>query len=382
MSGVAKNSINRLMCYLVLNSKEMRNILTRDAFNQKKQGLTKTFYEGDSTREIVYRLMDNRNFKEAGPELRKKLIYTNYYPEAAKVLESVYLDDRRSLCQEFHNRLAQHYKVPPTTVSFSDFNGLDAKDLFYVYDPLSGEIYLNSNFTEEDDRLQLLIYIAQATAIHALQIKTNNLCKNYDNYTEKEKYLCLSMLLAESALAYLTMAGRHDDRKGLAASNDYSAVDIFAFMQAYSVLEQVFKEYGLTNVPEVDDYLSEKEDFMLALNGELEENMEEDPLDELEDDEEEYEKDALLNTTLCRDFTMLQEIKTSIINQQTKGDVFNIFLKELNENANEFYESFNFPLDSSYKNQYRDFMELEEAEENEDYEDIPYYSQSEDSSEQ
>lgn len=358
---VSKAVLGRLICYMA-NNKEMNSIFTRDQNMFKNQGLTETFYKTDSTREIVYRLLDNRNFKEASPAVREKMIYTDYYPQQAKQLESVYLDDRRSLCQEFHNRLCASLGICETVVSFSDFKGAVDSDMFYFYDPLGGYIYLNTNILDEkDDILQLLISITQATFQHQLQTKLMGLYKNYDNYTNKEKYVCLSALLNESALAWLLAVGAKDDRKGLEAANDYSATDIYATHNCYLTLEKLFEDYGLTSVPEIKDYLSEKEDFLSSLSCEGEEPN----LDDYEDDdedEEDYDTDAILNTTLCRDFTMLQEIRRSVINQKTNGDALRCFVHLLNETADDFYSSFNFPLDASYLNQYKDFVEYEETE--------------------
>ena len=360
----SKTDFARLICYLALNNEEMNAILSRDYLKPKKQGLTTTFYSADSTREIVYRLMDNRDFKEQAPEEREKMIFTNYYPKEAKQLESVYLDDRRNLCQEFHNRLCASLKIPSTQIVFSDFKNSFDSDMFEYYDPLSGIIFLNTNlFNGQDDILQVLISLTQSTLKHQVQYKLKTMYKNFDDFSNREKYVCLSALAAECALAELTKSGAKDDRRGYEACSDYSALEVYATEQSFEILENLFTELGLSFLPEIKDFIEEKKDFLLSLSGE---DINDNNLIMDDEDEEEYERDAILNTTLCRDYTMLQEIMLSTLNQKTDGDLFEVFIGLLSENADEFYETYNFPIDARYKVQFRDFLECEEAEESDE----------------
>ena len=108
-----KSALGRLLIYLGINSKEINSIISRDEKKPEEDGLTQTFFEAESTRGLVSKLMDTRSFKDASKNERKKLIYSDYFPEESKTLQSVYLEDKRHLCQEFHQSHSKELPAIP-----------------------------------------------------------------------------------------------------------------------------------------------------------------------------------------------------------------------------------------------------------------------------
>lgn len=379
-----KNQIDsklfRLYSYLLLNSKKMNKILSINFAENEKQNVMPTFYSNDSLLEIVYRLMNNPDFKNLPIEERAKYIYTDYYPEDAKVLESVYLDDRRGLCQEFHNRICKDFKIPATCIVFSDFSKELDKDKEYYYDPLSSTIFVNTQFDfSKQATTYLLQVVMQATYLHRLQIAINNLPKCEDKLSDSTKYVCYAELLKQTTLSLLEENGRSKDKENFKAADCYCASDVYSIVSSYTKLEEIFENLYLTGSPLLSEFEEARASFMSNLpEGEEAEELTEEDLYMFSEEERALYAQGQFSTgvlmdTLEYDYEMLQELSEQDLNKYTKGDLFRIFIEKLDENAEEFYGGLGSSLGDDFKYSYIEHIKeeaglLSESEEEESFE--------------
>ena len=68
---------------------------------------------------------------------------------------------------------------------------------------------------------------------------------------------------------------------------------------------------------------------------------------------------GVLLDTIEYDYEMLQELTNSILNKNTKGDLFRIFMEKLDENAEDFYGKLGSNLGDDYKYAYIEHIKEE-----------------------
>lgn len=361
----------RLFCYLLLNNEELRDILSVDFNKNAAQNVSPTFYTGDSLEDIVFKLLVNKNFNEATTEDKKKLIFSDYYPEESKILTNVYLDDRRNLCQEFHNRICEDLNIPRTSVRFLDFTEDMGEDREYLYDPYNNVIYINTveDFSEKSDT-HLLEMVARGTYHHKLQIMISSLVKCGKDLSNAERYVCYSTLLKQTALTELSKAAYYADREALETADEFCSADVYAIYSSFNYLEKLFDGMGILENPEILDFEESRMSFMASLIDFEQKDMEE--IEEFEYDEEDGSVSAsgsfatnILDDTLSYDFSLLCEVRDSELNKNTNNDLFSIFIKKLEQTAPDFYGYMGSSLGDDYIENFNLFDEEDQDAEEE-----------------
>lgn len=348
----------------------MKNFFSHDFEAFKKHGDTKTIYQDESIPSLVLKLMDNRNFKEASNSERRTMIYSDYFPNEYKHYQSVYMEDRRNLCQELHNKLCSALSVPPTRVSFVKFseNGIDT-DAIYFYCMDDGVLYLDADIDfSEYDPTDLGEQVIRGTFMHEMHHGTVKKFASLDKLDGVPRYLALSILMEQFLANNYRMEHKTQDRDDLVFNNYYSPVNIACTSNCYNFLDSIFKRYDLTKMKAVQPFYEAREAFFDSFNPpedeedftnaeDLDIELDENGL-EVSADTEDY---ALPEEMLEYDFEVLHEIGRTKLDKNTKGFFKEFFLSELCECAHEFYsefdESFNEDSFAERFDEYEEAME-------------------------
>lgn len=358
----------RLYSYLLLNSPEVNEILNKDFYKNAKDNVSPTFYVQDDFNEIVFRLLVNYDFENLDDKAKSRLIFTDYYPQESRTFYSVYLDDRRNLCQEFHNRLCAEFNIPKTSVRFLDFTEDMGQDREYFYDVYNNAIYINTKEKlHTKGNTHLLEMVTRGTYQHKLQMMISNLVKDGDSYSDAERYVCYSTLLKQTVLVQLSEECYHQDREALETADEYCSADIYATYNAYNYLENLFDRIGVLDNQIVGDFVDDRMSFMASLIAQPEEESEFFEFDEETEElkQEGFFSSALLEDTVDYDYSLLSELKSCHLNKYTKNDLFNIFLFKLDGTASDFYGYLGSDLGDDYRG---DFLCYEEQEDESDEE--------------
>lgn len=358
----------RLYTYLLLNSPEINEILNKDYIKRAKENTTPTFYTNDSFYELVFRLLLNKDFENEPDEIKTKLIYTDYYPESARTSFAVYMDDRRNLCQEFHNRLCAEFKIPRTSVRFLEFTEDIGQDKEYFYDCYNNAIYINTKEKfHTKSNSHLLEMVTRGTYLHKLQIMISNYVKKSTDYSEAEKYVCYSTLLKQTVLVQLSEEKYFQDREALENSDEFCSADVYAIYNAYNYLEQVFDKVNLIGNPLIGDFEEDRMSFMASLTACPDEE-----IMDCEYDEESGEltqegnfSTSILDDTIDYDFSLLSELKNCHLNKYTNNDLFDIFMEKLDEYAPDFYGYLGSELGDDFAGDFECFEEDDEEDDEE-----------------
>jgi len=348
----------------------LQEYFKRDYNEPRNSGETFTFYEKMYLPEIFVRLMDNRNFKLQPDSIKCKMIHTDYYPQEARTSYDVYLDDRRNLCQELHNKLCKYLGIPETRVRFVNFR--DTKydfDMFTYYDTKDGCLYVNTEIDYSNcEPTELAERIMQGTFVHEIHYKLKKNLFKMDEVDAKERYLLVSALMKEFAINNL----REEDYSTMAKCFDYndgySSSQLYAIFNTYNYIYSMLKKHGIEDMPEFKTFCDSRQEFLTQLIGTQEEddNYEEFNLEfDYNEDDESVEasldidtQDAIIEQSLDYDFDLLYSIETSEINKDTLGMFSDFFLEELNSSADEYYEFFGMGFrDSSFKEEFELFKE-------------------------
>lgn len=372
------SSRNKYMIFL-LNSctdadflpqnKRLKNFFFRDLSEPQKSGLTHTFYEHMQIPEIVLRLMDNRDFNKQSNETRKEMIYSDYYPEDAKLVHAIYLDDRRNLCQELHNKVCKELHIEPTViriVNFKEDTNYDY-DLFHFYDTKDGILYINSMINyEECEQTELAEHVLRGTFVHEVYYKLRKNFVRMDQITGHERYLMISALMKEFVVDSLAEEQCNKLMDEFRFDDVYSSTQVYGILKSYNFLDDIFKKFNLLNIPSAKTLVDTRIDFLNALIGKEDE---EDDEDDFEDDVEvEYDEEgnavevsadmeddeSIMDDVLEFDFDLLYAVENTLLNKQTHGMFAEFFFEELKSCANDYYGVFELEFDdSTFEEEYK-----------------------------
>lgn len=349
-----------LFLNMSINNKNMLKYFKFDSKQYKNKGETKSLYSGMNPINLVLRLMDNRNFITADNEIKKEMIYSDYYPQESKTSLAVYHDDRRNLCQELHNQLCGELGIPETLVILEDFDKLKLDvDMFHFYDPHTGKIYINTGINYSNcGAVEMAEAVIRATHIHELHNRLRTNIFNMDKLEGEKKYLLYSLFLKQFITDENYKLRRNQEARDLEFNDGYSSSYVYATYQAYDYLDKLFRKYKLEKRPELKDFyecmLSYKASLtdLSALTEEDEEQM---------DDSIDYEEDdSLLYDTLSFDMDLLYSLETSELNDMSDGLIFETVFNEMSDTANDFYSFFGYDMEN-FEDEYDLFKAEEEA---------------------
>ena len=354
----------------------LRNLLQVDYDKDNGNGETSTLYENMSIINIILRLMDNRDFNAVSNEVKKEMIYSDYYPEQAKVLTAVYMDDRRNLCQELHNKMCKVLNIPKTKLIFTSFKQEEMdSSLFSYYDYNNGEILLNTDINYSDcEPTELAQRVIHATYEHEVynNIKTNLL--SLDKLGKKERYLVVSTLMKMFVTDNLLEGGENALANSFSNEDGCSPVCIYAVYNSYEYLYNLFNKNNLNKLNILETFYESRLEFLEDLLGTEDEPYEIeacfDDCGEIEDCEDIDIKYAIIGDTMDYDMNLLYEVEHSEKNKDTKGFFYEFFKEELNDNADSFYGFFGLDMaKDEFVSEYEEFRDeydhaLEDDEEN------------------
>ena len=195
----------------------------------------------------------------------------------------------------------------------------------------------------------------QSTYLHRLQYTICNLPKCEKDLSEATKYVCYSELLKQSAFSFLQEDGRYKDLDSYKSADSYCASDIYSIVSSYNKLEEMFEKLYIIDNPILDEFNEARSSFMENLpEGDNDEEIDEETLCMLNEEEKAVYAQGSMSTgvlldTIEYDYEMLQELTNSILNKNTKGDLFRIFIEKLDENAEDFYGKLGSNLGDDYK---------------------------------
>lgn len=356
--------------YSSFKSEELDDFFSRNEREYYDNGETKTLYSGMSLANIVVRLMDNRNFNQMTDEVKREMIYTEYYPEEARGDFNVYMDDRWNLCQELHNKLCGELSITPTKLKFINFKESDIDhDCFVHYNPFDGVIYLNNLIEYHNcETTELAERVCQATFIHQLHMELKHNFYTIDKVDKKKRYMLLSTFNKMFAFTSLSQEKAGSVRRNMEFNDGYSAGMVYAIFATYEYLNKIFTCYKLTNHPMLGSFNDSRICYLESLIGNnKEEEVEVEYYYEDEDDETEV-VEGILYDTIGYDLDILHTIDTSVLNEDSKSFVFKVLLNEMDKCAGEFYKYFGNGLQVALKDQYQDYIDAinDEMEEDED----------------
>lgn len=346
----------------------MKGFFSHDFNAFKNNGETKTIYGEETFPSLVLKLMDNRNFNDASTEERKGMIYSDYYSEDAKNNKSVYLDDRRNLCQELHNKLCKMLSTPPTRVAFVSFsaNDIDADLHYYCMD--DGVLYIDGDTDySEYAPTELAEQVIRGTFMHQMHYGTVKNFTSLDKLKGRERYLALSILMEQFLANSYRIEGKIQDRNDLIFNDFYSPANISSISNSYKLLDSVFRRYNLAKMKAVQPFYESCDAFFSTFTiPEDEESFDTEEFDEEFDENGlEVSTEAENYTTpeemLEFDFDVLHEIGRTELNQNTNGFFKEFFLSELCKCAHKFYSDFDETFDEEqFAQQFNDYEELME----------------------
>ena len=357
-------------------SEGLKEFFKRDFSEPERSGEIFTLYEQMQIPELVLRLMDNRDFNKQPDSIRKEMVYSDYYPNQAKTSREIYLDDRRNLCQELHNKLCKYLNVPSTRVKFVDFKEETDydHDLFQYYDTKDGNLYINSAMEYSNcEQTEMAERVMQGTFVHEVYYKLRKNFFRLDKLKGEERYLLLSALMKEFVVNSLNEEKCKGLSKEFKFNDAYSATQIYGILSTYNYLDDMFKKLKLEKIPAVSTLINTRIDFLSALIGteEADEDNDEGLEPEIEYNEEDNsveasmdvdEERAIIEEVLEFDYDLLYAVETSDLNMLTQGMFLDFFLEEMKECADEYYKFFGIEFDdSSFEEDYEIFRQENKA---------------------
>lgn len=357
-------------------SEGLKEFFKRDFSEPGRSGEIFTLYEQMQIPELVLRLMDNRDFNKQPDSIRKEMVYSDYYPNQAKTSHAIYLDDRRNLCQELHNKLCKYLNVPPTRIKLVDFKEETDydHDLFQYYDTKDGNLYINSAMDYSNcEQTELAERVMQGTFVHEVYYKLRKNFFRLDKLKGEERYLLLSALMKEFVVNSLNEEKCKGLSKEFKFNDAYSATQIYGILSTYNYLDDMFKKLKLEKIPAVSTLINTRIDFLTALIGteEADEDNDESLEPEIEYNEEDNsveasmdvdEERAIIEEVLEFDYDLLYAVETSDLNMLTQGMFLDFFLEEMKECADEYYKFFGIEFDdSSFEEDYEIFRQENKA---------------------
>ena len=355
------------LMYATLNNEEFRKYLAIDYDAHKNNGLTKSLYEHLRVPEIVARLMDNRNFQNVSDETKKKMIYSDYYPESSKVMVQVYLDDRRNLCQELHNKVCTELKIPPALVEFVNFTELGIDDYnYHYYNPREGKLYLNQEIDySECLNTELSERVLMGTFEHELHYQLRKNYAKLETVDPKQQYVLLSILLKEFVKANLnreTGINKSELEFDDASSPGY----VYSLSSTYDYLNKVFEKYGFYDKIDLEEFRENRAIYHTALVGDYVDEETEDDFDseciynaesgELIAEDEIEDDVALLEHSIEFDLDMIYAVEMSEINKRMDNFFRDFFLEKMSKTANSFYSHFGYLVEYDFEDEYSEYV--------------------------
>lgn len=359
-----KEAMQLITAYSSAKSEELDKFFYRNEKAYYENGETSTLYEDMILPNIVLRLMDNRDFKTATNEVKREMIYNDYYPEESKTDYNVYLDDRWNLCQELHNKLCKEYNITPTLIKFVNFKDTEMDyDCFEHYNPIDGIIYMNSLIDYSNcETTELAERVCQATFMHQLHMELRKNFFNLDKIDKKQRYILLSTFNKMFAFTSLSQEKAGGVRRSMEFNDGYSTGMVYSIFSTYEYLNKMFTKYKLLDHPMLRDFNESRVCYLESLLGEDAEEDEDEEYSEFGYDEEDYEdeidvEDGILYDTIGYDLDILYTIDTSVLNENSHKFVFNVIINEMDKCASDFYEFFGNGLKISFKDQYFDYKD-------------------------
>lgn len=362
---ISDKAINAIMLYSTLNSSGIKDFLNVDVKKFKRDGETLTLYENMSLENIIVRLMDNRDFKSVPDSVKREMFYTDYYPDEAKTSYDVYMDDRRNLCQELHNKLCEKLQIPETKVKFVDFRDTELdEDLFERYNPFDGILYINTMIKySECDKTELVERVMRGTYMHQVYTELKDCFGNFSKVDGVHRYLLLSSLSKLIALSSLSDENLNGVRREMEYSDGYSAGMVYSICSTYELLHSIFEENKIYEKIDLEEFKEQRLCYLKSLDdeefyGEKDDDDEFDFPDDFGEDEDEYVsevEDGILYDTVGYDLDILHIIDTSVLNEQVGGVVFKVLIEEIDKCAKDFYGFFGSTVETSFAEQYAEY---------------------------
>lgn len=346
----------------------MKNFFSHNFNAFEKNGETISLYKKENIPNIVLRLMDNRSFLKASKEERASMIYSDYYPQEAKTQFAVYLDDRRNLCQELHNKLCSALGIPATRVAFVMFgeNNID-DDLLHYYCVDDGVLYMNANIDYSGcEPTELAEQVIRGTFMHEMHYGSIKNFTSLDKLDGTQKYLALSLVMNNFLANNYLEERKSQPHQDLVFNDYYSPTKIISIVNSYNFLDAMFKRFNLTNMKAVQPFYSAREGFFSSFQPHEDADEEISDIDEEmllnEENELEVSADAENYTTgeemLSSDFSTLHEIGRTKLDKATGGFFKEFFDSELSECAHDFYSKFIEGFDeNSFMEQFNEYEE-------------------------